>query len=74
MRFTGDFARAWLVAVAKRRAIGAWRRAATQDERYAQLARSLDDTGSAAGLPRDPDAIDDDVLRLVFIAWGRLSA
>jgi RNA polymerase sigma factor (sigma-70 family) len=60
---------AWLVAVGKRRAIDGWRRAATQDERYAQLARELElETDVGADAPWDPDAIDDDVLRLVFIA------
>ena len=61
---------AWLVAVGKRRAIDGWRRAAKQDEKYAQLAheRELAETGARADAPWDPDVIDDDVLRLVFIA------
>ncbi len=59
---------AWLVAVGKRRAIDGWRRAARQDERYAALARELDEADAAGTAPWDPDAIDDDVLRLVFIA------
>ncbi|HEY0247441.1 MAG TPA: RNA polymerase sigma factor [Gryllotalpicola sp.] len=59
---------AWLVAVGKRRAIDGWRRAARQDERYAALARELDEAVDASAPPWDPDAIDDDVLRLVFIA------
>lgn len=34
---------AWLTAVAKRRAIDAWRRRGRLDERYATLARKLDE-------------------------------
>ena len=56
---------AWLVAVGKRRAIDHWRRAATADDRYAVLARELDETTEPSW---DPDAIEDDVLRLVFVA------
>jgi RNA polymerase sigma factor (sigma-70 family) len=61
---------AWLVAVGKRRAIDGWRRDAARDEKYAQLAREreIDETDASSGTPWDPDAIDDDVLRLVFIA------
>jgi RNA polymerase sigma factor (sigma-70 family) len=54
---------AWLTAVAKRRAIDAWRRRSALDERYRALAHDLDDTVDDAWEP-----IDDDVLRLVFIA------
>ncbi|RAE29436.1 RNA polymerase subunit sigma-24, partial [Burkholderia multivorans] len=60
----------WLMTVAKRRAIDAGRRRERFDERIAALGRSLEDeqvSGSDA-LPWDPDAIDDDVLRLVFIS------
>lgn len=56
---------AWLVAVAKRRAIEGWRRRERLDERYAAIARELEDVDAE---PYDPDEIDDDVLRLVFIA------
>ncbi|MFL0412174.1 RNA polymerase sigma factor [Microbacterium paludicola] len=56
---------AWLVAVGKRRAIDHWRRRATQDDRYAELARDLDETTEPGW---DPDAIEDDVLRLIFVA------
>jgi RNA polymerase sigma factor (sigma-70 family) len=61
---------AWLVAVGKRRAIDGWRRDTARDEKYAQLAREreIDETDASSGTPWDPDAIDDDVLRLVFIA------
>ncbi|NNH68897.1 RNA polymerase sigma factor [Nocardia uniformis] len=64
---------AWLTAVAKRKAIDGWRRRERYDERLAALARELsadvaDAIGAGAELPWDPDGIDDDVLRLVFIA------
>ncbi|GAB2528450.1 RNA polymerase sigma factor [Paramicrobacterium agarici] len=58
---------AWLTAVAKRRAIDAWRRDARLAERYAAMAHDLDEAER-----HDPTAewepVDDDVLRLVFIA------
>lgn len=61
---------AWLTAVAKRRAIDGWRRRERYDERMAAIAHDLereqDETNDAQ--PWDPDAIDDDVLRLIFIA------
>ena len=60
---------AWLTTVAKRRAIDLWRRQARLDDRYAALARDLDDERAldpAASF--DPDRIDDDVLRVVFVA------
>lgn len=63
---------AWLTTVAKRKAIDGWRRAERLDERHAAMARSLAEeqrTGIGADdLPYDPDAVDDDVLRLVFTA------
>ena len=71
----------WLKTVGRRRAIDAFRRRAARDERYAVLARDLDEGGIVAGAPAalphaepaadllwDPDQIDDDVLALVFIA------
>jgi len=58
---------AWLVTTAKRRAIDGWRRRERQDERYAAIAHELEEPAEDAA-PWDPDAIDDDVLRLVFIA------
>ncbi|MDR6867299.1 RNA polymerase sigma factor (sigma-70 family) [Microbacterium resistens] len=61
---------AWLTAVAKRRAIDDWRRRERYDERIATIAhdREQEQAESADAMPWDPDAIDDDVLRLVFIA------
>ncbi|MEE2035504.1 sigma factor-like helix-turn-helix DNA-binding protein, partial [Rhodococcus sp. CC-R104] len=59
----------WLTTVATRRAIDGWRRLARQDDRYAYLARELENSCSGADTATwDPDRIDDDVLRLMFIA------
>ncbi|WP_054816643.1 RNA polymerase sigma factor [Nocardia arizonensis] len=61
---------AWLTTVAKRKAVDRWRR----DERYARrlagIARELELDGDRdpADPPWDPDRIDDDVLRLVFVS------
>ncbi|GAA1662195.1 RNA polymerase sigma factor [Microbacterium lacus] len=54
---------AWLTAVAKRRAIDSWRRRGALDDRYRQIAHSLDAASDDEWMP-----IDDDVLRLVFTA------
>lgn len=54
---------AWLTMVAKRRAIDFWRRRAALDERHRALALGLEEAADEAWEP-----IDDDVLRLVFIA------
>ncbi|WP_223690489.1 RNA polymerase sigma factor [Leifsonia poae] len=59
---------AWLLAVGRRRAIDSFRRRAGRDERYALLARDLDSSTPGADALFDPDAIDDDVLRLIFTA------
>jgi len=60
---------AWLTTVAKRRAIDGWRRRERLDERYAAMARDLEQqSGESSGDFFDPDTIDDDVLRLVFVA------
>ncbi len=61
---------AWLTAVATRRAIDGWRRRERLDERYAAMARDLEEEEErvASGTFWDPDTIDDDVLRLVFVA------
>ncbi|WP_237570172.1 RNA polymerase sigma factor [Mycolicibacterium lacusdiani] len=56
---------AWLTTVAKRKAIDGWRRLDRQDAKYAALARDLETTHDEAW---DPDRIDDDVLRLIFIS------
>ena len=54
---------AWLTAVAKRRAIDTWRRDERRQERYAQLAVAQTDS-----LIGEWEPIEDDVLRLIFIA------
>ena len=59
-------AAAWLTTVAKRKAIDQWRRQALLDDRYAAMARDLET--SLAQKDWDPDRIDDDVLRLIFVA------
>lgn len=68
---------AWLLTVGRRRAIDAFRRRAARDERYAALARDLDEGGAFAGssgtpgapdVLGDPDRIDDDRLALLFVA------
>ncbi|OBF28992.1 RNA polymerase subunit sigma-24 [Mycobacterium sp. ACS1612] len=56
---------AWLTTVAKRKAIDLWRRQENLDTKYAVLARDLE-TEVCQGW--DPDRIDDDVLRLIFIS------
>lgn len=61
---------AWLMSVAKRRAIDGWRRRERMSQREplfvseALHAEALDSVPDDA----DPDRIDDDVLRLVFVA------
>ena len=56
---------AWLTTVAKRKAIDTWRRQDRLDTKYATLARELETHVDDAW---DPDLIDDDVLRLMFVA------
>ena len=72
----------WLLTVGRRRAIDAFRRRSALDERYATLARDIDEGGATsggAGMPPvgaaadsdllwDPDRIEDDLLALMFIA------
>ncbi len=59
---------AWLTAAAKRKAIDHWRRRESLDTKYAVLAHELETQGPDSLESWDPDRIDDDVLRLVFIA------
>ncbi len=54
---------AWLTTVAKRRAVDAWRRRATQDDRYRTIARDLDEA-----VDEEWEPVEDDVLRLVLTA------
>ncbi|MDX6302733.1 MAG: hypothetical protein QOF53_3947 [Nocardioidaceae bacterium] len=70
---------AWLLTVARRRAIDAYRRRSRLEERYDALARDPGEgtaasgafgvrTGSGEDVLWDPDRIGDDVLALMFIA------
>ena len=59
---------AWLTTVAKRKAIDYWRRQERLDERYAAMARDLETDLLQRDSDWDPDRIDDDVLRLIFVA------
>jgi RNA polymerase sigma factor (sigma-70 family) len=56
---------AWLTTVARRKAIDYWRRQENLDAKYAAMARELETQVDEAW---DPDRIDDDVLRLIFIS------
>lgn len=58
----------WLLTVGRRRAIDSFRRRAARDERYALLARDLEETHPGADALFDPGAIDDDVLALMFVS------
>jgi predicted RNA polymerase sigma factor len=58
----------WLLTVGRRRAIDAFRRRSVRDARYALLARELDEEIPGADSLFDPQAINDDVLALMFIA------
>jgi RNA polymerase sigma factor (sigma-70 family) len=59
---------AWLTTVAKRRAIDQWRRRENLDIKYATMAHELETQVRDFPEPWDPDRIDDDVLRLIFIS------
>lgn len=61
---------AWLLSVAKRRAIDGWRRRERLAQREPLLAVEVRDFEARDAVAElgDPDRIDDDVLRLVFVA------
>jgi RNA polymerase sigma factor (sigma-70 family) len=59
---------AWLTTVAKRRAIDGWRRRERLDERYAALARDLEQQEDDDPAAVVQEEIQDDLLRLVFVA------
>lgn len=61
---------AWLLAVAKRRAIDGWRRRERMSKREPLFVAEVDELERRDEVPdlADPDRIDDDVLRLVFVA------
>lgn len=58
---------AWLMATARRRAIDLVRRRETYARKLAEVGRTLEDAGPPPE-PADPDDIDDDLLRLVFVS------
>ncbi|MDI9916820.1 DUF6596 domain-containing protein [Rhodococcus sp. IEGM 1379] len=58
----------WLLTTGRRRAIDAFRRRGARDERYALLARDLDEATPSPDALFDADAIDDDVLALMFVS------
>ncbi|MEF2978013.1 RNA polymerase sigma factor [Subtercola sp. YIM 133946] len=64
----------WLLTTGRRRAIDAFRRRGARDDRYALLARDLDDAAPGPDALFDPDAIDDDVLALMFVSCHPLLA
>ncbi|GLY18045.1 RNA polymerase sigma factor [Kineosporia sp. NBRC 101677] len=57
---------AWLMTTARNRAVDRIRRDAKLAENLAELGHRIQDHDE--GLPIDPDAIEDDVLRLIFVA------
>ncbi|WP_396643315.1 RNA polymerase sigma factor [Microbacterium sp.] len=59
---------AWLTTVAKRRAIDGWRRRERRDDRYAALAHDLAEETERSDHAETWQPIDDDVLRLIFVA------
>ncbi len=62
---------AWLMTVAKRRAIDQFRRGRELDRKYAQIAHAIEGSGEAVTADFDrafSDEIDDDLLRLIFTA------
>lgn len=59
---------AWLTTVAKRRAVDGWRRRERLDDRYSALAHELASRTDESDHAETWEPIDDDVLRLVFVA------
>ena len=59
---------AWLTTVAKRKAIDHWRRQENLDAKYVAMARELETQVGDVAQAWDPDRIDDDVLRLIFVS------
>jgi RNA polymerase sigma factor (sigma-70 family) len=58
----------WLMTAGRRRAIDSFRRRAVRDEKYALLARDLAAEEPGVDTLFNPEAIDDDVLALMFIS------
>ena len=63
-----DDPRAWLSTVGRRRAIDDFRRRSNRDAKYAQLIRDMEDHEPGIDAVFDPEAIDDDILALMFVA------
>jgi RNA polymerase sigma-70 factor, ECF subfamily len=59
---------AWLMTVAKRRAVDFFRRNSDLEKKYAQIGRALADTVTPDFDQAFSDHIDDDMLRLIFTA------
>ena len=62
---------AWLTAVGKRKAVDRFRRDRTLRTKYAELGRELESSTGRAfddAVDLDPERIDDDQLRLIFVA------
>jgi RNA polymerase sigma factor (sigma-70 family) len=59
---------AWLTATARHRAVDLVRRRENYARKLQQIGRDLETTTAAPEESADPDAIDDDLLRLVFTA------
>lgn len=62
---------AWLMAVARRRAVDAWRRDERLQRKYRLLAPEAEDPADPWGAPESAglwEPVEDDVLRLVFVA------
>ncbi|MBK0417428.1 sigma-70 family RNA polymerase sigma factor [Leucobacter sp. CSA1] len=62
---------AWLTAVGKRRAVDHWRRRELHDRRMVAIARDLEleqQQALSGDASWDPMALDDEVLRLIFVA------
>lgn len=58
----------WLLTVGRRRAIDSFRRRSSRDAKYADLARDVDEEQPGVDTLFDPDAIDDDILALMFVS------
>ncbi|MEV5980030.1 sigma-70 family RNA polymerase sigma factor [Streptomyces sp. NPDC052114] len=59
---------AWLMTTARRRAVDLVRRRERYASKLAEMGRDLESAPPHLDEPADPDAIDDDLLRLVFTA------
>ncbi len=61
---------AWLMAVAKRRAVDLWRRNERLEQKLTELGHELETEEAASEIdPSSDDGVDDDLLRLVFISY-----